>query len=190
MTVLYGLGSAAADPCTDTILDFIAGGWKDVAGKKHLMESGGNYNAVIGSVNASDDLSRYRLDSIYKLQQTLVDNGQPSGAIGRYQIVRNTLQSLAEQGKIPPFTGFSREFQDKLGWTLLCRRGYRAWWRGALTTGTREAFMHQLSCEWASLPDPFNNGRSHYDGLAGNHAGCSLDQFDAMLTLAYSRRGG
>ena len=45
--------------------------------------------------------------------------------------------------------------------------------------------MHRLSCEWASLPDPYNGGKSHYDGdFAGNHASCSLSDFRAAIDQA------
>ena len=158
------------DPCTDIILDFIA---------EH--ESAGNYNAVIGNAKATRDLSRETLAGIYGVMDSLLIRGLPSTAVGRYQFVRATLQSLAEKAGIGRSDRFTPDLQDRLGWMLLCRRGYRDWW---LSTIDDEQFAHNLSLEWASLPDPFNGGKSHYDGIGPNHAGTTLDAVYAMLVAA------
>jgi hypothetical protein len=76
---------------------------------------------------------------------------------------------------------FTRDLQDELAVTLLEQRGYRQWWRGQLSD---RDFAHNLSCEWASLPDPKNGGRSHYDHIAGNHASTSLGAVYDMLRRA------
>jgi len=179
MTVLY----KASDRCTDLILDFVAGGWTSPHdGKVHAMESGGNYNAVIGNAHSTDPLERYNLAEIRLMQTGLIQKGKPSSAIGRYQIVRATLDMLLDQARLDRRSMFTPELQDKLGWLLLCRRGYRAWWQGTLAADIE--FAHSLSLEWASLPDPQNGGRSHYDGLAGNHAGCGLPDVLDMLKRA------
>jgi len=165
------------DDCTDTILDFIAGG---VPGNR-TGESGGNYNAVIGLPRASDDLAQFDLSEIYALMADRLSAGMPSTATGRYQVLRRTLQGYAQRTRLPASTLFTHELQDKIAVALLVGRGYRAWWRGDLSD---EEFAHNLSCEWASLPDPDNGGRSHYDGVAGNHASTTLPNVYAMLQRA------
>lgn len=151
---------AGKDDCTDIILDLIS---------EH--ESFGNYNAVIGDIRADDDLSQYTLNGIYDLMAKLLSEGQPSSAIGRYQIIRKTLQGLVASKNLPPDTLFTQKVQDSLAVSLLVLRGYMDWWDGKMTD---EEFAHGLSCEWASLPDPDMDGKSHYDGVGPNHAGTTL----------------
>jgi muramidase (phage lysozyme) len=166
------------DPCTDLILDFIAGG---VPGNR-TGESIGNYNAVIGNARASDDLGKKNLTQIYALMQARRNAGMPSTAMGRYQIIRSTLEKLVADKNLPSDTLFTPALQDDLAWTLMVGRGYRRWWRGDMSD---EEFASSLSCEWASLPDPDNDGKSHYDGdSAGNHASTTLDAVYAMLKAA------
>lgn len=160
------------DDCTDVILDLIS---------EH--ESAGNYNAVIGHVHASDDLGQYTIRQIYaKMDGLLYKEHMPSTAIGRYQIIRKTLKSLVATLHLNENVDkFTPELQDRLAVELLKYRGYQKWYLGKL--GNVD-FAHQLSCEWASLPDPYNGGRSHYDGIAGNHAGTTLAHVYAGLDRA------
>lgn len=155
------------DPATDALLDFIA---------KH--ESAGNYNAVIGNARATDDLSVLTIDGIHALQSDLLARGRPSSAVGRYQIIRATLLGLEASESLAASDLFTPELQDRLAVALLVRRGYSDWWRGNIDDLT---FAHQLSLEWASLPDPVNSGKSHYDGIGPNHAGYTLAEVYAAL---------
>jgi conjugal transfer mating pair stabilization protein TraG len=165
------------DSCTDIILDFIAGG---VPGNPS-GESCGNYNAVIGDAYRSTDLSAYTLDDIYDLMDALLAEGQPSTAVGRYQIIRKTMQSLQTSKRLPDSTLFTPELQDQMAVSLMVGRGYAKWWVRRIGD---EAFAHGLSCEWASLPDPYKHGKSHYDGVGPNHAGTTLAAVYAMLQRA------
>lgn len=156
------------DAATDALLDFIA---------QH--ESGGNYNAVIGNSKARDDLSALTIADIYKLQGRLVSSGQPSSAVGRYQFLRSTLTGLvASEHLIAGAELFTPAMQDRLAIRLMVGRGYSAWWLGQISD---EEFAHRLSCEWASLPDPDKDGKSHFDGVGKNHAGYTLAEVYAAL---------
>lgn len=169
---------ADSDGCTDIILDFIAGG---VPGNPS-GESLGNYNAIIGQARSRAELSRRTLLGIYGIQWQLVSQRRPSTAIGRYQILRGTLHGLQAQMRLPDSERFTHALQDRLAVALLVRRGYSDWWRLEITDAD---FAHGLACEWASLPDPYNYGRSHYDGdVVGNHASTTLDAVYAMLRRA------
>jgi hypothetical protein len=165
---------AGKDSCTDILLDFIAGG---VPGNPS-GESGGNYNAVIDDINASDDLAQYTLDQIYELMAELLAQGEPSTAVGRYQIIRKTLHSLQSSKRLPGSALFTPELQDQIALSLMVGRGYPRWWNGRMSDTD---FAHGLSCEWASLPDPYLGGKSHYDGVGPNHAGTTLAHvYDAL----------
>lgn len=158
---------AGRDPCTDIVLDLIA---------EH--ESAGNYDAVIGDAHSSHDLSGKTLGDIYDLMGDLLLYGQPSTAVGRYQIIRKTLQSLQESKGLQNDALFTPKLQDDLALSLMIGRGYSEWWTGQMTDAE---FAHGLSCEWASLPDPEADGRSHYDGVGPNHAGTTLAHvYDAL----------
>lgn len=158
------------DACTDLILDFIA-----------RYESSGNYNAVSGDSQADDDLSGYTLNGIYILQNSLLQRRRPSTAVGRYQIVRNTLRSLEDRLDLDGVTRFTPALQDRLALELLIGRGFMKWRAGTITD---EEFAHNLSCEWAALPDPRNEGRSHYDGDGANRALVSMDKVYELLRRA------
>jgi conjugal transfer mating pair stabilization protein TraG len=166
MTIAY----RDTDKCTDTILDFIA-----------QLESAGNYNAVIGNARATDDLGARTIDQIYQLMAELIAAGKPSTAVGRYQIIRTTPQTLQPRLNLAGSDKFTPEVQDRLAHELLIGRGYRQW--SAKEIEDKE-FAHALSLEWASLPDPDNGGKSHYDGVGPNHALTTLAQVDAMLGRA------
>jgi muramidase (phage lysozyme) len=170
MTVAY----KDTDRCTDIILDFIA-----------QFESAGNYNAVIGNAHARDDLGARTIDQIYALMDQLREAGRPSTAVGRYQIIKQTLRTLQVRLNIAGSDRFTPELQDRLAVELLVDRGYQKWWTGAMTD---ERFAHAISLEWASLPDPDDGGKSHYDGVGPNHAGTSLHDVFKMLERARMAR--
>lgn len=164
------------DPATDILLDFIAGG-----------ETGGNYNAYFGHAKSRVDLGGHTLASIYEFQRGMLANDPRSTAIGRYQFLRKTLQELQAECSLPDTELFTPALQDRLGLRLLVRRGYSDWRLGAITDSE---FAHRLSLEWASLPDPKADGRSHYDGdSAGNHASTSLSEVYAMLARSRAMTG-
>lgn len=169
MTVLY----KDSDPCTDMILDFI-----------RQLEAKGNYNAVIYDADSTDDLSQKTIAGIYYLMDYLNNIGRPSTAVGGYQFVKNTLQYLQQKAHLPLDTRFTPELQDQLAWMLLCRHDYQRWWKDEISTSV---FLHNLSKEWASLPDPYLGGKSHYDGIGPNHAGATLGATTAMLLQAKKR---
>lgn len=157
-----------SDLTTDIILDLIA---------EH--ESNGNYNAVIGNAKATGDLSRYTLNYVRtSLMQDLLDAGQPSTAVGRYQIIRRTFQAIQAALALPDNVLFTPHVQDQMAVKLLVGRGYPAWWRSHMTDAE---FAHGISCEWASLPDPERGGASHYAGVGMNRAGMTLAHvYDAL----------
>lgn len=174
MTVTYH----NSDKATNHLLDFIAGG---VEGNQY-GESGGNYNAVYGSINATAPLHHKNLTQIYEMQTQMVNTNGVSSATGRYQALKGTLQEYQSRNKLPNHAMFTQRLQDDFGLCKMTDRGYSKWWNHELSD---DEFMHRLSCEWASLPDPYNGGKSHYDGdSAGNHASTTLDYFRAALRTA------
>lgn len=168
------------DPCTNHLLDFIAGG---VPGNE-LGESAGNYDATFGDIegNTYGDLSQKTLEQIYKMQDQMYAENKVSTATGRYQALKGTLKEYQDRKKLPNGALFSPVMQDDFGLTKMKDRGYAEWRDGKIGD---DEFMHRLSCEWASLPDPYNDGKSHYDGDdAGNAASTTLAHFREALRTA------
>jgi muramidase (phage lysozyme) len=139
----------------------------------------GNYNAVFGDGGQSSiDLGQYTVDDILAQQQWARQNGYPSTAIGKYQLIYKTLASLKADGTVSGDEKFSPEVQERAGRALLDRRGYQQFLAGKLS---KRAFALRLSQEWASLPNP-STGRSFYAGdRAGNASHVSpTSVYDAL----------
>jgi len=167
-----------SDPTTNIILDFISGG---VPGNPN-GESSGNYNAYFGNPLSRTALTKKTLTEIYAFQSQMLARDPRSTAIGRYQFLRDTLQGLQKKAQLSATAVFTAELQDQLAVELLKECGYQTWWRGRISD---ETFAHHISTKWASLPDPENDGRSHYDGDAvGNRALTTLTAVYAMLAAA------
>src|SRR5712692_8600199 len=108
-----------ADPVIDAILDFVA-----------RFESTGNYNAVIGDAHATDDLSALTLGQIKtELMPRLLSEGQPSTAVGRYQIIRQTFEMLQGELGADDYVLFTPTMQDRMAGQLLMIRHLEAWER-------------------------------------------------------------
>ena len=86
-------------------------------------------------------------------------------AIGRYQIVPDTLQYLIEAEGLPLSAKFDRSLQDRLAKRLLVDAGLNEF-----LTGKRSAdwAMDRVAKVWAGLP--MQNDKSAYEGYAGNRA--------------------
>jgi hypothetical protein len=159
------------DSAANAVLDFVS-----------VEESDGNYDAYIGHAGApAGTITGKTIAEVYAFQRQLVDDGEPSSAAGRYQFIQVTLEECVQTAGLPLTTLFTPAVQDQLALQLLNTRGFARWRVGELSDA---AFAHNLSCEWASLPDPQNAGKSHYDGVGPNHAGRTLSEVYAALAAA------
>jgi muramidase (phage lysozyme) len=101
-----------------------------------------------------------------------------SAAIWAYQFMDYTLNDMIRRWIIGWNELFTPEFQDKIATYKLVAR----WLKDFLTWRlTKEQFAHSLSQEWASLPDPYNWWKSHYDNDWINHALVSQSDLYAAL---------
>ncbi|MEJ6395605.1 hypothetical protein V8J82_20265 [Gymnodinialimonas sp. 2305UL16-5] len=107
--------------------------------------------------------------------------GQPH-AIGRYQFIPPTLRRVAQIRGFGPDTRFSPEVQDALAMVLLEDAGLHDFETGGLR---RVVFMRNLARIWAGLPLP--NGRSYYEGYAGNRASMTWARFSAGMDQIWPR---
>lgn len=130
-------------------------------------ESNNNYNAYFGNAaNVSVLFTDMSIAEVLEWQQSFVQQGNASSAVGRYQIINTTLRSLVAQLGISTSETFSPAVQDKLAIALLERRGVVDYANGR--TSSKE-FAASLAKEWAALPKTVgtNPENSYYasDGL-------------------------
>lgn len=150
-----------ADPSSyQALLDLIA-----------KAESNGNYNAHFGDPGSKDpDFTTMTLSEVQAWQREFVTSGQPSSAVGRYQIISTTFDGLvAELELAPESVLFDEATQDRMAVALLERRGLTAYVNDELT---REEFAANLAREWAGLPRVVgqNPEESFYSGDGLNAA--------------------
>lgn len=107
--------------------------------------------------------------------------GQPH-AIGRYQFIPPTLHRVTQIRGYGPDVRFTPEVQDSLALILLEDAGLRAFEAHRLP---RTRFMQNLARIWAGLPLP--NGRSHYEGYAGNRAAMTWAEFEGGVARIWPR---
>lgn len=145
-------------------------------------ESNGNYNAYFGNAANTDIIfTEMPVGEVLQWQEAYVRGGSPSSAVGKYQIIRTTLNGLVHQLAIDLSMRFDEALQDRLAIALLERRGAVAYVEKELT---REQFAANLAQEWAALPRVTggNPAESYYahDGL--NKSGITVDELYAALT--------
>ena len=143
--------------CTEaTMLDFIG-----------ALEAPRGYDTVYYGVRVDPPrrITEMSVNEVLEWQRQAVRFASVSSAAGRYQIIRPTLQRLVGAGVVAPGAIFDAATQDRLAQHLLRETGYRA---GDTTADTANA----IAGIWAALPQigGADEGRSVYEGLAGNHA--------------------
>jgi len=141
---------------TSAVLDLVAG-----------PESRGNYNAWYRAAHQSDlQLAELTVAEVRALQRRLVRKNGGS-AIGRYQIIDDTLDGLIVGMGLRGSERFTPALQDRMAMHLAREAGLEAWLDGALSD---ERFAARLARVWAGLPAN-HSGRSRYAGIQGNRAG-------------------
>lgn len=106
-------------------------------------------------------------------------------AVGRYQIIGITLDSLVKARCIDGRELFTREVQDN-AFACLIRRNRPAIWRFIESGYGIEAAANGMAREWSSMP--YTHGRSYYGGADKAHA--TRAQLFNALTVARSNYAG
>ena len=162
----YSRGGVANE---QAILDFIG-----------RVESRGNYNVLVGGKTKTDPaLTDMTVAQIMEYQQTMRAKGHESTAVGKYQIVADTMDWLVGSGAISPNDVFDQSTQDRAAVALLKRRGWAQYQTGQMS---REAFADSLAKEWASFP--MANGKSYYGGVGSNKALVSRGELIEAISAA------
>ena len=141
-------------------------------------ESSGNYNAYFAnSANTELRLTHMSVAEVVQWQKDYVQAGQPSNAVGRYQIIQPTLEGLVKEMKLSPSTIFNEIIQDTMAIRLMERRGAVEFVKGNLSA---EEFAANLAKEWAALPRITGDNPS-VSFYAGDGLNASRISVDAML---------
>ena len=180
-----GAPETAATGGVKGLLDFIA-----------QFESNGNYNAFFRNAGNQNNpkFTQMKLSSVLDWQRNHTQvNGSPSSAVGRYQIIRGTLQGLINSMGLDADTvRFTQETQDSMAIKLLEEKGLRPYLAG---TTSAEDFANQVTKVWAALPIVTNSfrdnknrlnrkGFSFYAGDGLNKAHAKVDDYLAAVTAA------
>lgn len=171
-------------PSKDSPIDPVA--FRSLLNLIARAESDDNYNAYFGnSANTTIDFTSMSIAEVLAWQAEFVRHGNPSSAVGRYQIINTTLDGLVRQLDIDTTQKFDAEMQDKMAIALLERRGARDFVNEKIS---QEEFAANLAKEWAALPRVVGNNPndSYYasDGL--NHSRIHVEEILAVLRQANS----
>jgi muramidase (phage lysozyme) len=147
----------------------------DLIGQK---EAQGNYNAFFGNARNQDvKFTEMKVKDVRAWQERFVANGSESSAVGKYQIIRSTMDGLIKNLNLTGDELFDEALQDRMAGSLADGRGYSKWKAGKISD---EKFANNLAKEWASFPvvGGKGHGRSYY---AGDGLNKSLISPDAVL---------
>lgn len=139
-------------------------------------ESRGNYNILVGG-KTNPNLTNMTVGEVLAFQRTMKASGHESSAVGKYQIIRSTLEGLVRAGYASLDDKFDARTQDNLGEGLLKQRGLNSFLSGKISS---DRFADNLSMEWASLP--YHTGASYYAGVGSNRALGGRKELMGILT--------
>ncbi len=164
---------------------FIDGKSAPATNLKHLIgwaEAGRNgYDAVQHGARIGPNKRPTQM-TIGQIKQWIrATPGQPH-AIGRYQFIPATLDTLVREIGFSANTVFTADVQDRLAGLLLEDAGYSLFVDGKVS---RHQFMDNLAKIWAGFPT--STGRSFYHGYAGNYATISWNEFDHHMSSIFKQ---
>lgn len=159
------------------LLDFIGG-----------IEAPKGYDTIYGNNQGKlpKPLTTMTLGDVIDAQKSWTKRFK-SSASGRYQFMRATLVDLSKELHLSGAQVFTADFQDRLGFHLLKRRGYEAFMAGKIS---RTEFGKRLAQEWASLPvlastqggsRKVSRGQSFYAGDGLNKSLVKPETVEALL---------
>lgn len=160
-----------------------AEGTTDVDAKRHGLASGYDVTLGYGKYGGGPKkaLSTMTLSEVKEYQkQMLADpkNKLNSSAVGKYQVVSETLKMATKALGIKDTDVFSAEVQEKVGEWLVKQRGFNDFKSGKISA---QQFQNNLAKEWASLPQS-HTGVSRY----GQKTGMSSADLQNVMATAKS----
>ncbi len=155
----------------------------DVIGKAEAGAAG--YDAVVLSAKVKPPAKPTRM-TLAQIQTWVQASPKQNHAIGRYQFIPSTFNRLVRKLGLNTSSRFSKQVQDRMAIELIFEAGFKRYKSGK---DSADIYLDNLAKIWAGLP--LKNGKSHYQGYAGNKATVSR-QFVAsglvQKTAAPSRK--
>ena len=151
------------------------------------VESRDNYNAHFGKAdNQSPKFTEMTIAEVLRWQDAFVAQGNPSSAVGRYQIINTTLAGLVQELDLDMTQRFDEAMQDRLALALLERRGVVAYINGRIDA---KQFAAELAKEWAGLPRILGDApeKSYYAGDGLNAALVGVDEVLRVVGVIAAR---
>ena len=137
-------------------------------------ESGAKgYDAVVHNKSGITP-SEMTIGQVLKWQADQANADNKDTAIGKYQIIKGTLEASVKELGLSEDQMFDGPTQEILGTHLLKKRGFDDYLKGKITP---EQFLKNVSQEWAAMPMD-STGRSYYEGQNGNRA---LTDWDSAI---------
>lgn len=163
---LFQRGGAAMGRGVDKGRELVGEGIDALKNLVGHHESSNDYNRVYGSGVKRIPLNDMSVNEVLAWQRNYVKNGSPSSAVGKYQIIQDTLRGLKTEMGLTGNEKMDADLQDRMFMHLAKRRGLDDFLSGKIDQDT---MLKNLSKEWASLPKD-NSGRSYYHGDGLNRA--------------------
>lgn len=115
-------------------------------------EVGSGYTKLVGG-KSREDLTSMTIEQVMQLQEEMKKQGT-SGAVGRYQVIPETLASVVKQMKDVDIKNqkFNEDFQDKIANLLIQQRGFDRYSSSSQSRAEKERLLAQLALVWRGLP--------------------------------------
>lgn len=129
------------------------------------------------------DFSSLTLKEVMALQKLPKSNADSVFAVGLYQLTPDTTRHAMEALQLKGDEKFTPALQDKIFSAYLLtqkRPGIEAYIKNEGKNSLKSA-QHELSKEWAGMPDPYKDGASHYGKGTSNKAHVELGATKAFL---------
>lgn len=143
----------------------------------------GDYNSVNrgyagdtpGGIQSLTGLTfdQYTVGEVIRMQHSNL------GAVGRYQMIRTTLEFAVNNSDVNDSDMFTPSTQDKLAMALIMHKRPAV---GSYLLSEHDDIdwaVYEMAREWASIE--YRNGHGYYDGLAGNKAHITRAELSAVL---------
>lgn len=163
---------------TDGYNAYNRGAYMDADGHKHIRGPGGKI-----------DFSTMTLGEVMDSQHLPSADSNRLFAVGRYQIIPQTMDTAAASLNLDRAENFTHELQERIfsDYLIVDKRPAIHDYIVGKPGATLVNAQHELSLEWASIADPYNNGASHYP--SPNRASISLEETaDALNEMRTAHR--
>ncbi|MFC5570315.1 XVIPCD domain-containing protein [Lysobacter yangpyeongensis] len=127
------------------------------------------------------DFSQLTVGQLQELQHASRRDPDRLFAVGKYQIIPQTMDDAVARLGLQPGERFTPQVQDRIfsEYLIVTKRPAIHDYIVGKPDATLHNAQYALACEWASFGDPSKEGRSHYGGA--NHGSITLEESATAL---------